>query len=333
MNENTSANQPDNFRVYKPKTWGEVIRLSRHFPGWAFRGVGDSRWTMQHSLERSIERFATGNQDRLAVEKKLILEFQKSAHLFFPAEILPETSDWFGWMSLIQHYGGPTRLLDFTRSFYCAAFFALENPVPEATAAIWCVNLPKLNSEDQRHRLKGEGRSLPSLKVPTIQERVYSAIEEERENGLDLGVYPYEPSRLHQRLAYQQGLFLVPTRAAGGFHKQILKGLKIDAEEFGAWEACPSEDCPPYADPKALLKLDLVKIDLKPEIHQEGRADLKQMNLTSMTLFPGPDGYARSLHWLLESGRLREEFDLNPSVLSGQQIKERERMCKRLEEE
>jgi hypothetical protein len=45
---------------------------------------------------------------------------------------------------LIQHHGGPTRLLDFTHSFYVAAFFALERATEDV--AVWAVNLDRLEN-------------------------------------------------------------------------------------------------------------------------------------------------------------------------------------------
>ena len=38
------------------------------------------------------------------------------------------------WLALMQHYGTPTRLLDFTRSPYVACFFAIEK-LPKKEAA------------------------------------------------------------------------------------------------------------------------------------------------------------------------------------------------------
>jgi hypothetical protein len=38
----------------------------------------------------------------------------------------PDQDDWLEWIALMQHYGAPTRFLDWTYSLYVAVFFAVE---------------------------------------------------------------------------------------------------------------------------------------------------------------------------------------------------------------
>ena len=60
-----------------------------------------------------------------------------------------------GWLSLMQHYGLPTRMLDWTRSPLVAAYFALEKYLPEGDAAdhddvvIWVLQPHKLNAQEE----------------------------------------------------------------------------------------------------------------------------------------------------------------------------------------
>src|SRR5580704_15740200 len=47
------------------------------------------------------------------------------------------------WLAAMQHYGAPTRLLDFTYSPYVALYFALRNRndnEAESDAEVWAIN-------------------------------------------------------------------------------------------------------------------------------------------------------------------------------------------------
>jgi hypothetical protein len=76
--------------------------------GWVFRGQGNECWPLCSSLER-LE--AT---DKPEAEIAVLSEFQRKAITHLQPHLVPE--DVFGWLALMQHYGAPTRLQDWTRS-------------------------------------------------------------------------------------------------------------------------------------------------------------------------------------------------------------------------
>jgi hypothetical protein len=99
-----------------------------------FRGHGSTRWQLQPSLYR--KRAAGGVGAQYYSEAQLLESFKLRAPRYL--DRLPR-DDW-EWLFVMQHYGLPTRLLDWTESALVALYFAVRDHRGDADPAVWVTN-------------------------------------------------------------------------------------------------------------------------------------------------------------------------------------------------
>jgi FRG domain len=115
--------------------------------GWVYRGQRNRGWPLSTALERALQATGMDLAGALKIEGGLLRRFQRQAHHYniplLPAENIP---DWLSWM---QHFGAPTRLLDWTYSFYVGLYFAVRDLSQSdgGEAALWAVDWRWIESE------------------------------------------------------------------------------------------------------------------------------------------------------------------------------------------
>ena len=114
------------------RTWKALAKRLQEFPRdkeWVFRGQ-TSDWPLTTSLERACNYANVALEIRPKVEYQMIRSFRRSYTEYDHDKVLNDT---LYCMALMQHYGAPTRLLDFTYSPWIAAHNALEKrPNPKS---------------------------------------------------------------------------------------------------------------------------------------------------------------------------------------------------------
>ena len=110
-----------------------------------FRGTGKSSYTLAPSLHRHDS--VTHSASLLDYEKKLLTRFKERSVPYLQHRI----DDTWELLFLMQHYGMPTRLLDWTENPFISLFFSLssanKNEDGDYTddAAVWILSPPKWN--------------------------------------------------------------------------------------------------------------------------------------------------------------------------------------------
>ncbi len=237
-----------------------------------FRGQAKSEWTLKPTLLRSLIEPDT---DKLNIEEIVDLEFKaldnfkKRAHLFHKTSLIRDENSILEWWSLMQHYGAPTRMLDWTVSPYVALYYAVSERF-DTDGAIWFFNVWELY--DMEKQLYGEKCSLSKEDYEKIV----------RDPNAQPITDIYSRDILTDRMINQQGLFT--------FCHNVLEDHA-------------------YSIGKALSKFEdrknwLWKVIVPKEHKIRFLAKLHAMNITGASLFPGADGIGRYLNELMhiESG-------------------------------
>jgi hypothetical protein len=239
--------------------------------GWAFRGQSSAAWPVESALTRRFIRYGVHPSAWPLQERRILSLFKRKAHLFL--EHIPDETDYFQWLGLMQHHGAPTRLLDFTWSPEVAAFFALESATPGTHCSVWALCVPKLWNASFRIGDRELNASALSLRQPANYETHYLP-----------NAFPFvstdDPFVMNQRIIAQSGTFVVPGTLTQPV-EQILSDL--GGSRPAEW----------------IKKFELDVDSVRPT----GMSALYRMNVSNATLFPGLDGMARSLafesetHW------------------------------------
>ena len=171
--------------------FGYQIHYKTGFRCW-YRGHAKA----SHLLQPTAHRLATEEHER-----NLIGEFRARAGLRHAS--VPQSENRSAWLALAQHYGLPTRLLDWTFSPLIAAYFAIadRDPYDGEPATIWAVVPRELNKHF------GYEPHLYNLDDSVIQDLINPVFQ--RSEASPKSVAAAMPVEADARMQMQQGAFTI----------------------------------------------------------------------------------------------------------------------------
>jgi hypothetical protein len=241
----------------------ELSVASDRRPLW-FRGVGDSSFNLVPSLYRDAGRTAA---ELIEIERRLLTMFRQRSAPYYPR---PGTNDW-DYFFLMQHYGVPTRLLDWSENALVALYFAIldaekhrgASPHFVRSASIWVLD-PQLWNEHALRESMGK-REVLSTDDDVMKSYVPTSVEP-LTRQTPLAMYG---THTNIRIVAQRGTFVV----------------------FGA----SGDSMETHFDAQAFPPVSLRRIDLSPAMLNGARAAVDALGFTESMIYPDLEGLAREL--------------------------------------
>ena len=234
-------------------SWNETLQRFRS--RFAFRGLEDSEYRLETTLMRLGGKYAE-------LERHMVRNFKKYAY----RNVVDHDSIWH-WLSVAQHYGLPTRVLDWTYSPFVSMHFATADIEKfDRDGAIWMVDYVKAHELLPLHLrawVEREGANI--LTVGLLSEEINSLQELNALMDEKVAIF-FEPPPIDDRIANQFAFCSV---------------MSDPTVTFDDW----------FALHPSMARKIVIPASLKWEV----RDKLDQSNMNERVLFPGMDGLCR---WL-----------------------------------
>lgn len=324
---------------FRPASLDQLLAkfASWHQWGWIYRGMAHSTHTPLSSLERLLAAYGIHQVNAKRMENRGLAFFRQRARLYL--KDLPADEDLLGWLTLMQHYGAPTRLTDWTYSPFVALFFAYQG-MPDTSDApdmtIWMLNARLLREAFTGITPEGAVPDLAGIDPDSgfgprevrISQPVLTGQLVEVENRLLRDVIrrevpwpvPLAIMRPDARMVAQQACFVCTGTLSIAADSALCRVFKRES----LWEilgvvnpefaiACSASDTVDTITPKYACQHPRMlagKILLPSAWRKQVLSALARMNITADVLFPGLDGVGRAtaLHMVTGEPALPEYY-------------------------
>lgn len=231
--------------------------INRYRSTYAYRGMINE----SDHLTNTLTRLGTPYKN---MELNLLKQFKKYAH----RNVVQKDTEWH-WLSVAQHYGLPTRLLDWTYSPFIALHFATA-PIeknPTKNAAVWKVNYADVHDQLQtkeKENLDKIGAKIFSIDALAESIKNIEELDKLSAHYFKVAVF-FEPPAIDDRIINQFAYF---------------SAISDPFMSFDDWLRLPAISG----------KVDATKIVIPSNLVWEVRDKLDQSNINERVLFPGLDG-------------------------------------------
>jgi len=250
----------------------ELIRSINELPNhYVYRGHSNADWKLESTLERVIGSKWSSESAR-KFEEHSVNTFQSKYHIYNQSEHTPKSK--LSWLSVMQHYGVPTRLLDFTESSYVALYFALEsyNPLYDNSFSIYAIDYTAIMEGSLNYIKDRDSEFIETrLSIHGKQDQLFEDVVDRFSYDM---LWITEPIEQNARMDRQSGTFLI----SGNRGKTIESILASDIYA----------DCNGY------------KFIIEPKLYQSVYALLRKVGINAKSIYGDLSGLAKAIKMELQ---------------------------------
>lgn len=174
-----------------------------------FRGQENHQWLLQPKIYRT-------GFDSL-YEREMIRDFKLKSLQHINGAIANEID----WLVLMQHYGMPTRLIDWSESYLIAIFFAVEHCDNKNDGAIWIIDPWKLNIKSLKQQ------TVPISSSDLLSEYYINVSDETIQRSIKSYLpSAFRPTYNNTRIIAQKGMFTIHGRRKTPIEKTLSTQIK-----------------------------------------------------------------------------------------------------------